>query len=113
MKAFLQAELGYAAQSISTCAVAQVKHGSITKGDVVLLRPGLEVAEVWSHAEVDGRMLSLVSSWKIVSLDSRSCICKKEESPLLISTEVLQCAVAFCHLEEDLYRVLIPLPYRP
>ena len=73
MKAFLQAELGYAAQSISTCAVGQVKHGSITKGDMVLLSPGLEVAEVWFHAEVDGRMLSLVSAWKNLSLDSRSC----------------------------------------
>ncbi len=113
MKAFLQAELGYAPHSISTCAVAQVKQGSITKGDVVLISPGLEVAEVWFHAEVDGRLLSLVSAWRIVKLDSRSCICKKEESPLLISTESIQCSVAFCCLEEDLYRVLIPLPYRP
>ena len=116
LKEFMQQYCEHPVQELSTSHKAFLSPGgSCQKGDVVVFKISLLVGQVYFHANCNGQVMTLVNLWSILECDAQkgSCLCKMQQcSPMMVDTDDLACAVPYCHLKEDLYRVYIPLPYR-
>lgn len=115
MKQFLQDYMGKPSDDIQTCARAHLSPaGQCQKADVVLLKHGLIIAEVYFHATFSDRVLSLLSLWEEQTFEAcKGCgVFKKQHAPMVVETADIACALPFCHLKGDMYRVFVPLAYR-
>ena len=115
LKAFLAEHLGEEAVEVSTCVVAHLSPaGQCHRGDVVVFKHTMQLAQVYFHASFNGQQLSLVSFWSIEKYEhgKGSCLCKKQHAPMLVATSEIGSSCVHALLQEPLYRVLIPLPYR-
>ncbi|CAE7232739.1 unnamed protein product [Symbiodinium sp. CCMP2592] len=115
MKQFLQDYMGRLSDDIQTCARAHLSPaGQCQKADVVLLKHGLVIGEVYFHATFGDRVLSLLSLWEKQTFEAcKGCgVFKKQHAPMLVDTADIACALPFCHLKGAMYRVFVPLAYR-
>ena len=115
MKQFLQDYMGRPSDDIYTCARAHLSPaGQCQKADVVLLKHGLIIAEVYFHATFGDRVLSLLSLWKSRRLRHAKAVASSRSNmlPMIVETADIACALPFCCLKGDMYRVFVPLAYR-
>ena len=66
------------------------------------------MGEIYFHAEFNGKLLSLMNIWDMLEYkpSKSSCLAKKQKCcPLLVGSEELACAVTYCHLKDDMYRI--------
>ena len=113
---FLADYMNEPVQSLATSHYAHLAlGGSCCKGDVVLLKHARQVGEIYFHAEFNGKLLSLMNMRDMLEYkpSKSSCLAKKQKCcPLLVETEELACAVPYCHLKDDMYRIFIPYAQR-
>ena len=115
LRGFLLQILPFDDDEIYTCAAAHLAPtGHCHKGDVVIMR-SYELAEIYFHAEVGGKMFSLVNVLKLQQHDWKHgiCICEKQEAANLVSTESIVAAVAYSKNADGSLRALIPRECRP
>lgn len=103
-------------QDIWTCTQVHLSPaGSCQKKDVVVIRgQALQVAQVWVHAAFEDQVVSLVSLWETKEYDPHlgfATALKKDEAEF-INTHSIICAIPFCNVKDDLYRVLLPVHLR-
>lgn len=102
-------------EEIYTCAAAHLAPaGHCHKGDVVIMR-SYELAEIYFHVEVGGKMFSLVNFLELQQHDRKhgTCICKKQEAANLVATESIMAAVTYSKNADGSLRALIPRECRP
>ena len=116
MKAFLQDYMVEPAHSMATSSTAFLSPGgSCQKADVVVFKHALLVGQVYFHAEYNGQVISLISMWDLLENEPQKgcCLCSKNQGRIqMVDTADIACAVPYCQLSEDRFRVFIPLPYR-
>jgi hypothetical protein len=103
-----------------TCAVAHIlPAGTCSKKDVVLIRTSdatepFEAAEVWFHVQCKGMCFSLVSLWKLKSIDTAKGTAQwlKQDNPVMISTSSILAPLCFTVLQDTSVRTLIPWQFR-
>ena len=81
---------------------------------VVIRGQALQVAQVWVHAAFEDQVVSLVSLWETKEYDPHlgfATALKKDEAEF-INTHSIICAIPFCNVKDDLYRVLLPVHLR-
>ena len=103
-------------QDIWTCTQVHLSPaGSCQKKDVIVIRrQTLQVAQVWVNAAFEDQVASLVSLWETKEYNSQlgfATALKKDQAEF-IKTEFSICAVPFYIVEDDLYRVLLPVHMR-
>ena len=116
MKAFLQDYMVEPAHSIATSSTAFLSPGgSCQKADVVVFKHALLVGQVYFRAEYNGQVISLIRMWDFLENEPQKgcCLCSKNQGRIqMVDTADIACAVPYCQLSEDRFRVFIPLPYR-
>lgn len=114
---FVETTLGRSVGECFTCAKAFLGYcGPCNKGDVAIMKHAdhLAVGQVFVHIACDGRLYSLITEWSIHSFDMKQghAVCKKGNETFLISTDSLVCAVPWCQLADDMFRILVPWQHR-
>ncbi len=105
------------------CLTSAVAHilpaGTCSKKDVVLIKSSdatqpLEAAEVWFHVQCKGVCVSLVSLWKLKSVDAAKGTAQwlKHDNPVMISTSSILAPLCFTVLQDTSVRTLIPWQFR-
>ena len=74
-----------------------------------------ELAEIYFHVEVGGKIFSLVNFLELQQHDRKhgTCICKKQEAANLVATESIMAAVTYSKNADGSLRALIPRECRP
>ena len=89
--------------------------GTCSKGDVACLRghtgDQLQVCQVWMHVEVNHIAHSLVSMWELIEIDTSGffAVAQKKDDAIFVLTSSLACTMPFCHFENNLYKLIVPL----
>ena len=102
-----------------TCATLLLHPtGKVSKTDFALYKDSngmLGCGEVWLHCEVDGRLWTLLSVWKLESYCSNTCsaIWTKTESNMLLDSQNILCPLTWQKHGPQKIVTLIPMPFRP
>lgn len=116
---FLMTELSLAPGSDikSACESRFSRYETCRKGDVVLVRDNavahkFGAGQVWFHASICGRAISLISMWAQLSVSVTACTWQFSENPVLCSTlDILECVV--WSRSGDIVTTLLPITCRP
>ena len=92
--------------------------GKVSKTDFALYRDSndmLGCGEVWLHCEVDGKLWTLLSVWKLESYSSNTCsaIWAKTESTMLLDSQQILCPLTWQKHGHQKIVTLVQMPYRP
>lgn len=113
MVQFMNDCMGYPAEEIFTCSSVQLEPAGIChRGDLVVMRHGMQIAEVWFHCYFDGQLFSLVSFLETVKYEKQSWTCRKTEETMVVSTEEIKSSLSYSRLNDVDLRVIVPLPHR-
>ena len=102
-----------------TCATLLLHPtGKVSKTDFALYKDSngmLGCGEAWLHCEVDGRLWTLLSVWKLESYCSNTCsaIWTKTESNMLLDSQNILCPLTWQKHGPQKIVTLIPMPFRP
>ena len=102
-----------------TCATLLLHPtGKVSKTDFALYRDSndmLGCGEVWLHCEVDGKLWTLLSVWKLESYSSNTCsaIWAKTESTMLLDSQQILCPLTWQKHGHQKIVTLVQMPYRP
>ena len=113
MVQFMNDCMGHPAEEIFTCSSVQLEPAGIChRGDLVVMRHGMQIAEVWFHCYFDGQLFSLVSFLETVKYEKQSWTCRKTEETMVVSTEEIKSSLSYSRLNDVDLRVIVPLPHR-
>ena len=95
------------------CVAAHLKPaGTAHKNDVVLLKGGHQVCQVWLFAEVNNENVALVSLWSLLEKHATHSIWQPANQPQLVHTSDMACPLVHRYLEDNKVVVLIPMQHR-
>ena len=110
---FFQAVWHEAIQSCFMCVAAHLNPaGTAHKNDVVLLKSGHQVCQIWLFAEVNNENVALVSLWTLLEKHASHNIWQPANQPHLVHTSDMACPLTHRYLEDNKVVILTPMQHR-
>ena len=106
-------------QAVFKCSKAFLEPvGNCSSGDVVMLTSEfgrLEAGRVQMHFEVDGQVLTLISTLQLSSYCPETCsaLWQADNNYVMISTTAIKGAMVWAQRANNTLVTLVPLPFRP